>query len=241
MTTYRERREARAERLAGWAEGREAKAAAGFARARQMGEAIPFGQPILVGHHSEGRDRNYRARMGRTYDRAFEDAAKAESMASRAANIEDQLSGAIYDDDPDAIERLEERIAALEAQREQRKAENAAFRKEHREALKAMSGYERSQAVPWPSYSVTNLSGNISRNRERLAVVRQRQARQAASEATGVAVETLASGYCSVTFAEKPEREILDALRGAGCSWNKGSWWGKADALPAVVSAQVDG
>ena len=231
--TYRERREARAERLEGWADKRAEKADAGFARASDMASVIPFGQPILVGHHSERRDRNYRNRIDGVATRAIEDHRMAESMAGRAATIKSQLDEAIYDDDPDAIERLEERIAALEARRAQMTADNAAFRAEHRAELKAMTAYQRSQAVPHAAYELSNLSGNLKRNRDRLTVIRAQQARAAhAEEAGGVAIVPQGAGYISVTFAEKPEREVLDALKGAGFWWRKGSWWGKADSPP---------
>src|ERR1039457_240607 len=58
-----ERAEARAERLGERAERTSATANADYARARQMGEAIPFGQPMMPDHHSYGRDRRYRDRM----------------------------------------------------------------------------------------------------------------------------------------------------------------------------------
>jgi hypothetical protein len=53
-------------------------------RARDMAGVIPFGQPILIGHHSEGRDRNYRRRIGNTFDRAAATATEAEEAARRA-------------------------------------------------------------------------------------------------------------------------------------------------------------
>lgn len=238
MSTYRERREARAERLDEWAEKREARAESGLARAREMGSVIPFGQPILVGHHSERGDRRYRDRIGRTYDRAFEDAAKAESMAGRASTIRSQLDESIYDDDPDAIERLTERIEAREAERAAMVEANAAFRREHRAELKAMTAYQRSQAVPHPSYQISNLAGSIKRDRDRLAVVRRLQERAAAAEAseTGVVI-TERSGWAVVTFAEKPARSVLDALKAAGFRWGKGSWQGHADRIPEEVRA----
>lgn len=167
--TYRERRMRKAERLRGWAEKREAKSAAEYDRADEMASAIPFGQPILVGHYSERSDRNYRDRIGRAMDRSCEHAAKAESMRSRADNIEAQAAHAIYSDDPDAVERLTEKIARLEAQREQMKQRNAAFRKEHRAELNVMTLYQRDRAMPHQGYELTNLSGNISRLRKRLA------------------------------------------------------------------------
>jgi hypothetical protein len=118
VATYRERRLAKAERLRGWAEGRESKAEAAHETASRMADAILFGQPILVGHHSEGRDRRYRSRIASNMDKVVEHSRKAESMRSRADNIEAAAEHAIYSDDPDVVERLEERIADLEAERD---------------------------------------------------------------------------------------------------------------------------
>lgn len=254
MSTYRERREARADRLRGWAEGREAKAAAGFERAHTMADAIPFGQPILVGHHSESRDRRYRARIVATGQRALEDARKAESMTSRAGNIEAQLDRSIYSDDVDAVDRLAERVAELEGQRERIKAYNASCRKAAKTGgngdlllldddqradiagLARIGGAYLRDGGAFPSYVLTNLSGNIKRNRDRLEEVRRLQERTAATDAAGgVLVEALAGGYCRVTFADKPAREVLDALRAAGFRWSRPSWVGQAAALPAEV------
>ena len=53
MMGYRERRLAKAERLREWAEKRQAKSAAAFKGVHTIADGIPFGQPILVGHHSE--------------------------------------------------------------------------------------------------------------------------------------------------------------------------------------------
>ena len=71
-------------------------------------------------------------------------------------------------DDPDAIEALRSRIEGLEAQRATIKAENAAYRATHREELKGLTAYGRDKALPHPSYVLTNLGGNITRNRKRL-------------------------------------------------------------------------
>ena len=154
MTTYRERREARAERLRGWADKRETKATEASDRAHQMADAIPFGQPILVGHYSEGRDRNYRARISTTMDRAVEHARKARSMNERANNIEHALDASIYDDDPDACERLTVKLARLEAKRASYKAHNAAAKAAGEPIL--------------PSYALSNLGATIRTTRQRL-------------------------------------------------------------------------
>lgn len=110
-STTRERRLARADRLEGWAAKREVRAAADFATARARAEMIPFGQPILVGHYSEGRDRRFRASIDAAGFRGLESARMADSMQSRASTIRAQADHAVYSDDVDAVERLQERIA----------------------------------------------------------------------------------------------------------------------------------
>src|SRR5450759_4056961 len=102
----RDRRQARAERLRDWAAKRESKAEAAYTTARDLADRIPFGQPILVGHHSEGRARRDADRIRGGFDRAAQDAATARDMNRRAATIEAQMAGSTYDDDPDAIDRL---------------------------------------------------------------------------------------------------------------------------------------
>jgi len=167
--TYRDRREARAERLRGWADKRDDKAEA--ARAAADANTLPFGQPILVGHHSEAAHRRVLKRQHAAMDRLVEHSGKAASMRAKADNIEAAAAHAIYSDDEDAIERLRERVAELEAQRETMKATNAAFRKAHRAELKTMSAFARDQALPHPGYELSNLGANINRNRKRLAAL----------------------------------------------------------------------
>lgn len=56
---YNERKQARINRYRELAEKNHAAASAQHEESRQMMSAIPMGQPILVGHHSEARDRRY--------------------------------------------------------------------------------------------------------------------------------------------------------------------------------------
>jgi DNA repair exonuclease SbcCD ATPase subunit len=252
--TYRDRRQARAERLRGWADKRQEKAEADLSRADEMSSVIPLGQPILVGHHSERRDRNYRDRIDRTTERGVGHARKADGMRSRADGIEAQLERSIYDDDPDAVERLEERIAELEAERERIRAYNASCRRAAKTGGKGdlslltepgraevatlvrVAGYQLGPGWAMPPYKLANLSGNIRRNRERLAALKAKTGRAVASaEAGGLLIEDVAGGYCRVTFAERPDRAVLDALKGAGFRWSKGSWTGNRDALPNAL------
>jgi hypothetical protein len=199
--TYRERREARAEQLREWADRREAKQPAldQAARADEATTGIPFGQPILVGHHSEGRHRAAIARMDRAMSAAVENGRKAESMAGRADEIEAQAAAAIYSDDTDAVDRLREKLERLEAERDRIKTYNATCRKRAKIGLDNLSDADKEQwnadilaagltksevrdlfssirAVSYqcpggrfPAYKLTNLGGVISTTRKRLA------------------------------------------------------------------------
>jgi hypothetical protein len=106
-----QRAEDRAERYEGRAERTSTAAGADYVRARQMAEAIPFGQPMMPDHYSYGRDRSYRARMGRTYDRAFEGMAEAERLQGRA-----EAAGATQSH-RESVPATLRRIAKLEAER----------------------------------------------------------------------------------------------------------------------------
>jgi hypothetical protein len=172
MSTYRERRLARADRLDEWSGGNAAKSDAAYAGAKRIADGIPMGQPILVGHHSERGHRRDIARIDSGMRAAVETGRKAERQASSAAEIRAQADRAIYDDDPDAIERLTAKVAALEAEREAVKAKRAEIRKAGGAKLRAMSGWDREEvmrAAGAPQYRVTNLGGQITQTRDRLA------------------------------------------------------------------------
>jgi hypothetical protein len=188
--TYRERREARAERLRDWAEGQDRKGDARLASYRQTADMIPLAQPMMPSHYSYKSDRNRRDRMIANFEKGYEAKAKAESMRNRADNIEAAADHAIYSDDDDAIERLAERIAGLEAERDRIKAYNASCRKGKAdeslldaaqvaslESVRRHCPYQLGKQGQMPGYALSNLSGNIAKQRARLAGL-QRKAEQ---------------------------------------------------------------
>ena len=258
--TRRARLEARMERRTAWAGKAAQRSESRLARARGIGDRIPFGQPILVGHHSEGRARADAQRIDSNMSKAVEESHLATHHEQKAAGLASQLERSVFSDDENAVEALEARIAEREGEVAHRKAVNAAFKKApgdaparfaalvasglmtRAEALSvagtmARNGYER----PFPGYSLTNLNANIRRDRERIAEVQRRQARtQQAQVQGGVQLEGVGE-YVRVTFAEKPAREVLEALRAAGFRWGGGSWVGERSKLPAAVAESVPG
>lgn len=172
--TYRERREAKADRLRGWAEKRETDAAASLAAEPAYRDDWAF---ITQPGHIPAR-----SAMNRRDERRHESLTKAASMSARADSIEAQAAHAIYSDDDDAIPRLRERIAGWEAERARIKAYNASCRKGARNvklldekqqaelaSIARVAPYQLRDNGAAPAYWSANLSGNINRQRKRLA------------------------------------------------------------------------
>jgi len=124
---YQQKVERRLERLQASAARARDESAAGWKRGSEMAERIPFGQPILVGHHSEKRDRNYRARIDGTFRRAYERGKEAEVKERRAQAA--AANAAVSSDDPAAILKLRDRVAGLEADQAEMIRLNAAIAK----------------------------------------------------------------------------------------------------------------
>lgn len=102
-----ERAEARAQHFAGKSEQLHAQAEQLHARAQGASSHIPFGQPILVGHHSEGRDRRTRDQISRTYDKAF----ATFDEANAAAEAAERATQATAPDSAPAISRRLNRLS----------------------------------------------------------------------------------------------------------------------------------
>lgn len=82
-TERRARAAERADRLETRADRSAAEEERRWRAFRQLGDGIPFGQPVLVGHHSETRHRRHLARMDAHLEASYRAGQKAE--AARAA------------------------------------------------------------------------------------------------------------------------------------------------------------
>lgn len=112
-----QRAEERADRFSGYQGKRLADASQARAAVAAIADGIPFGQPILVGHHSERRARKDAERIENGMRRAVQMWDTAEYWQRRAAGA---LRNAMYKERPDVRHR---RIKKLEA--EQRKQDRA--------------------------------------------------------------------------------------------------------------------
>lgn len=186
-------------------------------RAHTMAQAIPFGQPIIVGHHSEGRDRRYRARIENTFRRAFEALNRANTLTARAeaAAAHDVISS----DDPLAIVKLQAKITSAKDAHARMKAANTAARK--------------TGGKPFATYELTNSNANIKRLEQRLKELTAKRAEAVTptkpiEEIHGDVrlVRAHEDNRLRLFFPGKPPTETIKMLKTNGFLWSPsaGAW-----------------
>jgi len=258
VNDYEARKAARIERYRARAAKANADANALYDRAHTMQDAIPFGQPLLVDHYSYRRDVNYRARIDRTYGRAFAEMDKRDHYEHRAAAAE--ANDAISSDDPDSVAKLDTKIAALEAQRDRVKAYNASCRKGTPdfslldEAQRAdyaglvRIGWAKPEGSQFPAYHLTNMGANVRRLKERrdyLAAQHERAAANPAGRETTIGdvriVEDLEENRTRLFFPGKPSPDTIRALKARGFRWSptNQAWQRQASPQAWYLAEQI--
>lgn len=251
MNHYEIKQEARRERLEARAERLQREANSAFKRAdlSEAATGIPFGQPILVGHHSEKRHRAVIARANRALDKGIALNKAAKEVAGRAASVG---SGGISSDDPEAIGKLKAELVKAEERHAREKAINAAIRKHAKAGPQAQVaaivalGFSAELAarlleppypggpVGIPAYSLSNRTANMARIKDRIAhlerVAKQREGaggEKIEREIGGVRiVENLEENRLQLIFPGKPSGEVRAKLKGHGFRWapSEGAW-----------------
>lgn len=237
MNSYEEKVERRRERLEAKADRLRGEGRSLYDRAHKMASVIPFGQPILVGHHSEKRDRNYRGKIHNTFGKAFETMKAGDEAAGKAASVG---TGGISSDDPDAVTKLEAELAGLEAEQAKMVAVNKAFRKGDNAAVLAL-GVPASVLAIWnspatsiwdkgyPSYRMSNNNANIRRIKQRIEVLKRNATRETKETLhnSGVRmVENAEENRVQLFFPGKPATEVRTKLKSYGFRWapSTGAW-----------------
>ena len=151
-------------------------------------------------------------------------------------------TGGISSDDPQAVEKLEAKLAALEKHQEMMKAANAAIRMKDPakgDAKLAELGYTPEDIaklrapdfcgrIGYPAYALQNNNANIRRIRGRIAELKKR------TESTpegwefdgGRVVVNTAENRLQIIFDGKPDADIRTELKGEGFRWapSQGAW-----------------
>lgn len=247
---YEERLEARRERLERAAERAEAKASDAYKRADMSEEAtgIPFGQPILVGHHSERRHRAAIKRADNAMRTCVQETQKARDYAGRAASVG---SGGISSDDPSAIDKLRDKLAKREAlqvmMREANKVVRAFYKKGVRDSQSGdlwTKYIEKLQAIEptmtdssalqllrpdfagrigFADYQLSNNNAEIHRLQARVKQLERDAKRETAEHETNLGfkiIENTEANRVQLIFDGKPAAEIRSVLKSNGFRWS---------------------
>lgn len=230
---YQERKEARVERYEERAARAQAESAAASQAAHDILKYIPPGQPILVGHHSERGHRRALEKSDNNMRKSIEASEKAAYYAGRAASAASNT--AISSDDPDALEKLEKKLAALQADQEWDKGLNAHYRKyktvkgyagisdeEAARADKELSEMREGIRRPVPSWQLSNRNAEIRRVKQRIASL-QRVDRMEHVEIDfdgGQIVTNEDINRVQILFDEKPDEATRSKLKSYGFRWS---------------------
>jgi hypothetical protein len=189
--------------------------------------------------------------MIRRDEQAYEHGKMAQHHREKAGGLEDMLDRSVFSDDSDAIEKLEARIKEHEEKRDRMKKINSLYRKGDADGLKGMGlELETLRAgiahvnlsfvkVPYEGWQLTNLGARIRTNKKRIEEIKRSKAQTEKAENAGDVLIEEHGEYSVITFAEKPDRSVLDSLKAAGFRWGGGHWLGKTAALPAAMGTKV--
>jgi len=234
---FEDRRNARLENAKNQAQKNRDKAGETLQRAAEMARVIPFGQPILIGHHSEKKDRNYRNKIDSTYRRGFEMIDKADYYEEKAKAIE--ANDAISSDDPAAVEKLTEKLNQLKAKQEFMKAANRCIRKQNKDAFLLLPGATeaiwqeittpgRCGGMGFPHFKLTNNNAKIKQAEQRIRILQLTAARPVVDKTiNGVRIfENHDVNRLQLFFDGKPDENIRKQLKSCGFRWapSEGAW-----------------
>lgn len=251
MNRYEIKQEARRARLEQAADRAEARSNEAYKRADLSEETtgIPFGQPIIVGHHSENRHRATLKRADNAMRKSVEESKRADELRSKAAAVG---KGGISSDDPDAITKLSDKLENLETSQANMKAANKVVRKwarkgvtpeckgeafdayaaelvavaDHfapaiaRELLKPQWG--NAGPIGFAPYQLTNNNAEINRLKKRIAQLEKaRSAETKEHEFQGVCkvVENVEENRLQFLFDGKPDAETRATMKSHGFRW----------------------
>ena len=241
MNQYEKKIESKKMRYAAMSEKAKSDGLTAYSTARTMAAAIPFGQPIHIGHHSEGADRRYRAKIHQTFGRAFGLMEKAEHYQRKAEIVG---TGGISSDDPAALIKLREKLAQQEAAHEKMKAANVVIRKNagrpdaQIEALISL-GFKNSQAVDlinpnqfggagFASFSLSNSNARINSTKARIAVLERARTRESKEieDAFYTYREDTNENRIMFIFDGKPNEATRAILKRFSFKWSpsRGAW-----------------
>lgn len=239
MSDYEQRQQDRKDRYLERADKAESDSQAAFKRSHDATSGIPFGQPILVGHHSEGRHRAALKRSDNAMRKSIEADDKAAYYRGKAAGVG---TAGISSDDPDAITKLQAKIDKAEKAQKFMKACNKIIRSNVKDEAKILTlraegiGEATAKTMLEPdchgvagfaAYQLSNNNGNIRRMRSRIEDLKRKPNQHIEREQAGVKiVHNTEENRIQLFFPSKPSEEVRSSLKSHAFRWSRyhGAW-----------------
>mgnify|MGYP002554383768 FL=1 len=225
----KERQEARANRLRELSVNAAKQSTEAYNQSYKMVEHIPPGQPILVGHHSERRHRSLLIRSWNALGKSVKLGEKAEYFERKAEAAENNNS--IYLGDDDAVDRLQEKVDALEKAQGMMKAANKIVRSKKLNDIAKVEqlqtlGFSENKAIEltkpdrygeygFPSYMLSNNNARIrdaKQRRDRARKLKETEDKEYTISGVRV-VENAKENRLQLFFAGIPSKEIRSQLK----------------------------
>jgi len=252
MENYKEKMNEKRERFERLAEKNNAESTRRSQNARESVAGIPFGQPILVGHHSERCHRAAIARQDTNIRKSIEADKKAKYYADKANSVG---TGGISSDDETAIEQLKNKIDKQKKLLEQCKVINKMIRKKATaEELAKACDIKLDMAQLYlkpdcmgtkgiPSYSITSYRNKIKTAEKRLLVLEKMETMETKKqEFVGFNIlENAEENRYQILFNSIPTPETRTYLKRNGFKWsprNK-AWQRMLSSLPRYIRESV--
>ncbi|MDF4211170.1 DUF3560 domain-containing protein [Pseudomonas protegens] len=240
MNSYEQKQQNRRDRLISASHAADGRANQAYSASREATAGIVFGQPILVGHHSERRHRRAIERSDNAMRRSVEESDRAVELARRAEAVG---TGGISSDDPDALVKLRAELAECEESQKRMKDANKAIRggKTPEKQILALVGLGFSEQsaqsllrgdhcgrVGFASYQLSNNNANMTRIKKRIQELEARRSRESVEvETEGYTYrEDVEENRVMFEFDGKPEKEVRDLLSRFAFKWspNRNAW-----------------
>lgn len=155
------------------------------------------GQPIIVGHHSENKARRLHEQANKDIKKSIELSEKSEYYETKAKNAKN--SKAIYNDDPNAIQKLKEKLKRLENTKASIKA------REHQ------------------NWELTNIGANIRETKKRIQRLENQEKIEFAEIKFegGKVIHNKEINRIQFLFDNIPNENIREELKANGFHWSR--------------------
>lgn len=222
---YEERKQRRIDRYKDLSKKAKEESDARFNSTANRILSMTPGQPIIVGHHSEKRARRLHEQANYDIKKSIELSKKSEHYELRAKNAEN--SNVIYNDDPNAIQKLKDKLERLENKRKNIKA------REH------------------STWELTNIGATIRETKRRIERLEEQEnlVFPDTEFKGGKAIHNKEINRIQLLFDGKPDESIRSQLKHNGfhwsrqeCAWqrefNKKTIWVTEDLIKNVLNKE---